>query len=634
MINLSIKQAEIVQSSMDGAIQVLASAGSGKTRVLTERVRFILDKTKKDAVIALTFTNKASEEMQERLSDFDAVEDRAWIATIHSVAQRILEKYNHTIGLPSDLHIYERDKDRMELFLQSLRDDGIDIDDYLDVSDTREKRNREKVIQGYMDAFSSIKRELLHQDEEEVGQLFPHDDRVWKIFQDYQRALLDSGGIDFDDILVYAHDILTKNEWIADVYRAKYKHICVDEAQDLNKVQYEFIKALCGDTIKSVMMVGDPNQMIYGFNGSSTQYLCEYFVKDFSPHVFELKENYRSSKAIITVANKLKPNSQDEREAALPGGVTVEHSDDEFSEAAWITSQIKHLLSLKIHREIEGEITLKKMVVIARNRFVFSALQERLNEEKIPYVMKKGERLTESSSLFGKVLDYGVRLKLNNKDWVDGKKLYALLKTKVPDQWGNENALKKLSDSIPCDKIIFPQLQADLLIALQGMDADNPNMPKFIKAFNDKLIELAKTNVSDKHKLELERSADELNEFQRCWTQFKRKGLGESLQAFRNSMALGHLSEESNHDGLVLSTVHTMKGLEKDIVFIIGMCEGVFPDYRAKTKTDFDEERNNAFVAVTRAKRWLYISYPKCRTMPWGDKKVQNRSRFLSEIQA
>lgn len=144
-MNLSNNQRQIVEASMDHAIQVLASAGSGKTRVLTERVRHILETTKKEGVIALTFTNKAAEEMTARLAGCDQVEDRVWIATIHSLAQRILEKYGHTVGLPIELHIYDRDKDRMEVFMQSLRDDGVDIDEYLNTADSRELKNREKI---------------------------------------------------------------------------------------------------------------------------------------------------------------------------------------------------------------------------------------------------------------------------------------------------------------------------------------------------------------------------------------------------------------------------------------------------------------------------------------------------------
>ena len=631
-MNLSNAQRQIVEAPLDIAIQVLASAGSGKTRVLTERVRHILRETKKEGVIALTFTNKAADEMRARLADSEQAEDRAWIATIHSVAQRILEKYGHTVGLPSELHIYDRDKDRMEVFMQSLREDGIDIDDYLNISDSKELKNREKNLQSYMDIFSKIKRELLT--ESEVTELYPNSN-IWKIYTDYQAALLSSGGIDYDDILVCAHRILLDHDWIAKIYRSQYKHVCVDEAQDLNKAQYEFIKMLCGDVIKSVLMVGDPNQMIYGFNGSSKDYLCTHFVEDFTPQKFELKENYRSTKAVIRAANKLRPGSQTEIDYALEGRIKISEFDSEENEAAAIVATIKNLLDLKVHDEIEGEISLGNMVVIGRNRFVFSKLEKCLQDNSIPYSLRKGERQLEPSTRFGKVLDYAIRVKLNSKDWVDGKKLCQVLGISEPDNW-SKNVLQDLAAKIVSSADDYSEIFQKLLSAIDNLDVDNPKLPKLVKNFNALLASLVENHngASDERTEDVKLSLEELDEFNRTWTRFKRKGLGDSLVAFRNALALGQLSDNALDEGLTLSTVHTMKGLEKDIVFLIGMCEGVFPDYRANTAKELDEERNNAFVAVTRAKRWLYVSYPRQRMMPWGDIKFQRKSRFVTEIES
>lgn len=631
-MNLSNDQRQIVEAPLDIAIQVLASAGSGKTRVLTERVRHILRETKKEGVIALTFTNKAADEMRARLADSEQAEDRAWIATIHSVAQRILEKYGHTVGLPSELHIYDRDKDRMEVFMQSLREDGIDIDDYLNISDSKELKNREKNLQSYMDLFSKIKRELLT--ESEVTELYPNSN-IWKIYTDYQAALLGSGGIDYDDILVCAHRILLDHDWIAKIYRSQYKHVCVDEAQDLNKAQYEFIKVLCGDVTKSVLMVGDPNQMIYGFNGSSKDYLCTHFVEDFTPQKFELKENYRSTKAVIRAANKLRPGSQTEIDYALEGGIKISEFDSEENEAAAIVATIKYLLDLKVHDEIEGEISLGNMVVIGRNRFVFSKLEKCLQDNSIPYSLRKGERQLEPSTRFGKVLDYAIRVKLNSKNWVDGKKLCQVLGISEPDNW-SRNVLQDLAAKIVSSADDYSEIFQKLLSAIDNLDVDNPKIPKLVKDFNALLASLVESHngASDERTEDVKLSLEELDEFNRTWTRFKRKGLGDSLVAFRNALALGQLSDNAFDDGLTLSTVHTMKGLEKDIVFLIGMCEGVFPDYRANTAKELDEERNNAFVAVTRAKRWLYVSYPRQRMMPWGDIKFQRKSRFVTEIES
>lgn len=630
MINLSTTQSNIVQASIGQPMQVLASAGSGKTRVLTERVRYIIENTRKEGVIALTFTNKAAEEMLARLDDLEGIEERCWIATIHAVAQRILDQYGYAIGLPSELQIYERDQDRKTVFLQSLRENGVDVDAFLNVSDKNTRKNRERIIQNYMDQFSIAKRELLN--EEEVKEKYASDENFWLIFQAYQDALLESGGIDFDDILVYAHRILLEQSWCGQIYRAKYKHICVDEAQDLNKAQYEFIKALCGDKIESVMMVGDPNQMIYGFNGSSYDYLCQQFVKDFNPSKFELKENYRSSKAVIHLANKLKPDSQVESEFVQDGKSQIEEQQDENTEALWICNKINELIKVKCDSEIEGDISLSNMVVIARNRFVFQTLEKYLKEKQISYSLKKGERQVEPSSIFGKVFDLAIRLRLNPKDWVDGKKICAVLKIDIPDAWGGDDLLQKFANAARNSDIPFPEIQADLLRAIQELDLEQPNIPKLCGNFTTTIKALG-SNPSLEADGELERSLQELQDFRGCWTTFKRKGLGESLSTFRNAMALGQLTEDYNPSGLTLSTVHTMKGLEKDIVFLMGMCEGVFPDYRAHTKQEIDEERNNVFVAVTRSRRWIYITYPRQRKMPWGDIKVQRPSRFIMTMQ-
>jgi DNA helicase-2/ATP-dependent DNA helicase PcrA len=628
MINVSEAQLRVIKADIGQPIQVLASAGAGKTRVLTERIRHILQNTKKDGVIALTFTNKAAEEMDTRLEDIDEANNRCFISTIHGIAQRVLEQYGNTIGLPSELHIYEREQDKKAIFLQSLLDNGIDIDTFFD---SRDEKDRNRKIQRYMEQFSVVKRELFT--ENEIKEAYTDEDNLWQLFQGYQEALLASGGIDFDDILVYAHRILLEQEWCGDIYRAKYKHVCVDEAQDLNRAQYEFIKMFCGEQIKSLMMVGDPNQMIYGFNGSSHEYLCKRFIDDFSPTKFELKENYRSSKAIIRLANKLRPNSQVEATFALDGNSEIKNLQTEEEEATWIYNKIEELLLLKTHQEIEGDITLNKMVVIARNRFVLNALEKVLDEKGINYSLKKAERQTEPTSTFGKILDLAIRLKLNPKDWIDGKKLCAVLKIGTPNGWTEEHILNSFADTAKNADIYFPEIQEQLLKTIESLDFEKPNIPKFCNEFETKLKALVSDNNSDEILAELERSIQELADFRNCWTLLKRKGLGDSLLSFRNAMALGQLSDDVNPHGLTLSTVHTMKGLEKDIVFLTSMCEGVFPDYRATTNKEIEEERNSAFVAVTRARRWIYITFPTQRKMPWGVSKNQKPSRFITEMQ-
>jgi DNA helicase II / ATP-dependent DNA helicase PcrA len=628
MIKLSPDQSSIVFAPVGQAMQVIASAGSGKTRVLTERVRHIINNTKKDGVIVLTYINKAAEEMLNRLEDIEGINERCWIATIHSVAQRILEQYGHTIGLPSELHIYERDEDRKTIFIQSLRDSGIDIDTFLDMPDRETRKEREAKIQTRLGQFATIKRELLV--DHEIITKYADNVKFLSVYHSYQDALLESGGIDFDDILLYAHRILLTQLWCGDIYRAKYKHICVDEAQDLNKAQYEFIKALCGEKIQSILMVGDHNQMIYGFNGSSHKYFLQNFKQDFNPVQYSLKDNFRSSKSVIHLANKIKQDSQSKCNFSIEGRSEIKELENERAEAIWICDKIIELLEEKSNHEIEGDISLGKMVVIARNRFVFKTLEKELTERGITHLFNKGERQVEPSSTFGKVLDLAIRIRLNKKDWVDGKKLCTVLKIDSPDVWGDEDILSKFAESTLRTDISMPDIQSKLLLEIHNLDVNEPNIPKFCKYFSTLMEE--RKNETNECDDELERSLIELQEFKDCWQKSKILGLG-SLSSFRNAMALGQLHRDNLKSGLTLSTVHTMKGLEKDIVFLMGMCEGVFPDYRARSEQELEEERNNAFVAVTRAKRWIYITYPCKREMPWGDTKVQRPSRFVQEME-
>lgn len=628
MISLSNAQREIVEFDLSSAIQVIASAGSGKTRVLTERIRYILGNTKKDKILALTFTNAAAQEIQERLADFEGVEERTWASTIHSVAQSIIESYGHTIGLPNNLHIYERDKDRMELFLQSLRDSSKDIDKYLNISDPTEKRKRSQVMQSYMDAFAEIKRELLTE-QSEIEEHFPSDPKIYGIYQDYQKALFDSDGIDFNDILFFAFRILNEHSNIARTYQVMYKHVCVDEAQDLNKAQYELIKVFCGERVTSVLMVGDPDQMIYGFNGSK-DYFENDFLNDFGPQRFTLRENYRSSKSVVHIANIVKPNSQVSHLMAYSGRTEIQPCFNEDVEAKWVIRGIQNLLEMKQHEEIEGEVSLDKIVVIGRNKFVFNKLQDKLDEKGITYHLNKGERQAEPNSLFGKILDHAIRLRLNPKDWVDGKKLCSLLNVSQPLQWNDKNLLNLWSINVGASNLPLAKAQAHLLQEINSLNLEEPNIRKFYINLKDKIDEYVINDLPDSEVNELEISIKELDEFMEQWTRFKSKSLGTTLKSFRNSMTMGKLDSATQGKGLKLSTVHTMKGLEKDIVFLIGMCEGVFPDFRATSPKGINEEKNNAFVAFTRAKRWLYISYPQYRMMPWGSEKAHSISRFIN----
>lgn len=628
--NLSLAQEKIVIAPTGKAMQVLASAGSGKTRVLTERVRYIIQNSNRGHVVALTFTNKAADEMLERLDDGIEVRERCWISTIHSVAQRVLDSYGYMIGLPKELHIFERDQDRMEVFLHSLRERGVNIDDYLNVDDEREKKSREKIMGRYLTVFSHIKRELLNEDDVQVK--YSESPRMWNIYQDYQSALLESGGVDFDDILLYAHKILLNQDSVARIYQKKYIALFVDEAQDLNRAQYEFIKAFCGGRINDIMMVGDSNQMIYGFNGSSSDYFLKEFKKDFNPETYKLTENYRSSREVIALANKIKPGSQVGVNAALTGHKVFAALPDEASEASWVCDNIEKLLMLKAHPEIEDGIDFSSIVVIGRNRFVFKCIEEEMNKRKLPYYLKNSERNEQPFSLIGKVIDLALRVKINPRDWVDGKKLFSIIGLNIKLDASYSYVLVDICKLVESNIVKDKNLILLVLHSVDMLELDSPNFMKFCSYLKSELKDLGSKTQDFNAEEDIATGIKDIEQLNSMWIRFKRKGLGTSILSFRNALALGQLNEDSMKKGIMLSTVHTMKGLEKDIVFLVGMCEGVFPDYRARSVADLEEERNNVFVAVTRSRRWIYISYPEKRMMPWGDFKYHSASRFFVEM--
>ena len=259
-----------------------------------------------------------------------------------------------------------------------------------------------------------------------------------------------------------------------------------------------------------------------------------------------------------------------------------------------------------------------------------------MSKNNLSYYFKKSERNVENLSRFGKVLNYAINIKLNPKNWIDAQKLFNTLSIEIgkieigkKDEFLLDDFIQKITI-----ENIEQALFKELLSKVNELNPSEPNIPKLVKDMIIYLGSMANDSNNEMSKQDeyLISNSNELESLNRKWTKFKRKGLGNSLSAFKNAISLGKLNDDSNEQGITLSTVHTMKGLEKDIVFLIGMCEGIFPYYLATTPDEIEEEKNNAFVAITRAKRWLFISYPKTRKMPWGDVKTQRKSRFLDNI--
>ena len=604
IIELSEKQKKIVYAAND-PIYVKASAGSGKTRVLTERVRFLLGKTNKK-VLALTFTNKAGDEIKERLSDIPEIKKRVFVGTFHGFCQSILENHGNLIGLSKMPDIFEDEADRLELVEQAIgQTPSYDVE-YKTQSNNEKRDFRYRVL----NFISKVKRELIADNEiEELAD----DENLVLLYQNYQDLLRTHNAIDFDDLLLLAHSLLVNFPKTAALYRRSFFAICVDEAQDLNNAQYQLLLALANGEFTNIMMVGDPNQSIYHFNGSSPDYMDKHFVHDFNPVIVELNENYRSSKAVLASAKKIFPDAEDITGTVKEGIFELHRADDEDDEAHWVVEKIKGLISLKSHVDIEGEIIYEKIAVLARNKYVFNKLELILTDEELNFYYKMTPGAIQFESDLMKIFDLALRVRLNPQDTLHKNRLLKRLKIKT-------NKIKELNAIL--DEIT-DELNKNLINVVVGLSDDGSDIKRSLTKFRDSL------KIEDENEKNM--VFNDINELLKHWYNYASKTDNKSLRQFKNAMALGQTHPLTQHSGITLSTVHTMKGQEFDIVFVIGLDDETFPDYRAVRSggIELKQEKNNLYVAFTRAKRFLYASWPRKRLMPWGDYKTRRISRFL-----
>jgi len=630
-VDLSPAQRSIVEAG-DGHYLVIAAAGSGKTRVLTERVRHLLETRKiRSRILALTFTNKAAGEMRERLQAIPELSERTFIGTIHSFCQTIIETHGSAIGYSRMPAILEREADRMamleQVFLQSA-----ELGSYL-----RQRANpkeRRKFLYEVLEMISLCKRDIRKYEAIQSGEWESQEEA--QVFMEYQRHLASQGVIDFDDILLLAYRILSERSAIAAIFHRTYRHMFVDDAQDLNPVQYALFRAL-GEKADSTLLVGDPNQAIYGFNGSSEGFMLEEFPKDFPVETVELRENFRSSKAVIAAANALYPDSIANPNAARDGELEILSCRHEDAEAQWVTEKITALLRTGKHPDIEGLIDPSRIAVLARNRYVFTSLQEKLTKQGIDFHLKLPGGGAALESDFGRAFDMGIRILVNPKNQLHLDELGKRLGVTRPQTQPTEDPMATLEKL--CRTVAAARRQvADILFdAWNSLHADVNHFSNVLDSLDETVSEWDCTEDGQSEAKLL--ALSDLSFLRTVWrTYSQRSGRdNRSLAQFRNQMATGEIVPNVEGKGLTLATVHAVKGLEFDIVFLIGLVEGCFPDYRAVKigEAALAEEKNDVFVAVTRSKRLLYLTWPQSKFMPWDldHRAIQHRSRFLEAIE-
>jgi DNA helicase-2/ATP-dependent DNA helicase PcrA len=402
-LSLSKTQQEVV-SHDEGAILVVAGPGSGKTRVLTERVRTLLQKPKAHfKVLALTFSNKAANEMAERLEDLGEQKRRATVSTLHGFCLELLADRGKPIGVAGHPQIFERAQDRRQVLMLAVDSDPLLWGQLAEAGSAKDQSYR---IDDWLKEISSIKAHPIT-GIPEAGSFEEH------LLDAYNAGLSASGAYDFDDLLLLAYRLLSEVPQVAGLYRRIYQYICVDEAQDLNEAQYAVITALCGDSFRNVMMVGDPKQSIYGFNTSNPKFMDD-FARDFGAKRVELTENFRSSQMVVRAARQLIPNYSVEGQLPIPGWVRVLAGDDEAHEATIVVDEIERLLR-EGHPDIEGGFTLSKCAVLGRNRYCIVAVERELAKRGLKFYRRLSAAHEYESDLLQHFL-LGLRLIANPAD--------------------------------------------------------------------------------------------------------------------------------------------------------------------------------------------------------------------------
>jgi DNA helicase II / ATP-dependent DNA helicase PcrA len=635
-IKLSPEQERIVlHKNGEGALLVVAAAGSGKTRILTERVRYLLTQKKgKFSVLCLTFTNRAAEEMQDRLSRIQDINRRAFIGTLHGFALQILIARRHTIGFEDVPHILEKENDKKKILEQVFIENPILQEYYIG----KDEKSQRTLIGNSMNWISEQKRNLIIIDDDTL-QFNGWSDKKLILYKSYNQLLREQNMVDYDDILLLTYQILVENEAILRLYQRTYPYILVDEAQDLSYAQYHLIKVLVGDVNQNILMVGDPNQAIHSYAGADKKFMLENFREDFNADRETIDKNFRSSKAVISLANKISQSRSNPEDSYYDGEVDIKSFQDEKEEASWIYNKIKSMVDgtdetvrLRGEKEIEGKLTLDKIAVIARNKFVFNKLETLLKEDEFlckNYFVKKTTEILDVESDLMKIFDLGTRIISNPSNQLHFQQIFNLLKIQTSPDYKSINGIDKLSKLKPLLPQDDEKLIKDFNILLEAWSLLSANQSKMYDALS--IIEKYADNL-EVNERELVMS-DINEEYRNAWKKFLSNTTPNNinLSAFRQILAMG-VTNANKQKGLTLATVHTVKGLGFDVIFLMGMTEGTFPDYRAKSEKLLEEEKNTAYVAITRAKRWLYITYPNNKMMPWGDIKRQIPSRFISKI--
>ena len=610
---LNEKQREAVLH-IDGPCLVIAGAGSGKTKVLTTRIANLIDSgIPSYNILAITFTNKAAKEMRDRLSNL-VPDNNAFVGTFHSLGVRIIRENAPLLGLDRNFSIVDSD-DVISIIKKIMKDFGLDPK----LTSPAYIRNR----------ISNIKNEMLSNEEITKFYNTPQDKVAEKVYYEYIEVLKKNNSVDFDDLLRLPVKLFVENPDILESYQDRYKYILIDEYQDTNEVQYKLSKLLA-KKYKNIFIVGDPDQSIYMFRGANFRNILN-FEKDYqNAKVIPLEENYRSTKYILDAANSVIKNNKERKEKNLWS------SNGEGNKTKYLRAYDgKHEIQLvldEIKRLLDEGYTKKEIAVLYRTNAQSRVVEEMFLKANMPYRVVGSYYFYNRKEI--KDLICYLRLILNNDDEISLRRVI-----NVPKRGIGEATIAKLEqEAKEQDTSIFQviskgkeQLFKELILHLTE-ESDNLSLTDLIDLI------LTETGMREEYEqektMESERRLEVLEEFKSITKTFEERTGSVSLADFLEEISLiADITEHHEEDDVVtLMTIHSAKGLEFEVVFLVGMEDGIFPHQNSFCEEGgLEEERRLCYVGITRAKRRLYISNAKRRLL-YGKDVMNSPSRFIKEI--
>ncbi len=625
---LNDKQYEAVVNT-EGPCLVIAGAGSGKTKVLTHKIAYLMGEKNilPWNILAITFTNKAAKEMKERIELLvgDAAKDM-WVGTFHSICVRILRKFIDRVGFDSSFIIFDS-SDQKTMIKQILKDLQLDDKIFTDRS--------------VMSEISNAKNEMLEPD---IYAVKAHGDfrkeKIAEVYERYQKRLKENNAIDFDDIINYTIKILIENPDVLQYYSNKFEYVLVDEYQDTNKSQFTLVTMLASKH-GNITAVGDNDQGIYSFRGADISNILN-FEKDFpGTKIIKLEQNYRCTGNILKVANAVIKNNEVKYDKKLwtendVGNLPkVFSADNEYDEGKYIAEQIEHLIR-------EEKYKYSDFAVLYRMNTQSRAIEEILRREDIPYKIVGGLKFYERKEIKD-IISY-LRLVQNPADNLSLNRVI-----NEPKRGIGKTSLDKIAQISEENNISMYQVIKNAEI--YGLNRVYLNSREFIDcmesiiAKKDELTisELVKKILKDtgytralenENTIEAENRIANLEEFLNVAVEFEEEsadnGLSDFLEGITLSSDLDNMEEAE--ESVTLMTLHSAKGLEFPVVFLVGMEEGIFPGYKSiGEQKELEEERRLCYVGVTRAKENLFLTNSKQRTT-FGSTTHNPPSRFLQEI--